>query len=353
VAYTVSGAIENVYASLVVLLGYTQAFTRTDQWRSLARYEVGGGLICGFRQDGEREGELDLVLYFGTNVGRPVRTLFQGLFESFLARRNLRVFRYEPVICSNSHGLNRAVVREQLRNAITFAFCSQCGERLSLPNADEPIQLTQTQRRKVEEQQWFAGRRSRFEQAVFQVMSYVEDQKIRRPECFISYAWGDKEQERWVERNLATDLQKAGINVLLDKWENERIGASVMRFIERIVQCDKVIVVGTPAYREKYANKEKERGFVVAAEGDLIAPRMLGTEAEKESVLPVLLDGHVKESLPLWLQGRVSADFRNQRAYFTTAFDLILSLYHIAPNNPAVADLRESLRDSGLRWSPR
>jgi GTPase SAR1 family protein len=52
VAYMVSGAVENVYASLVVLLGYTQTFTRTDQWRSQARYAVGDGLICGFRQDG-------------------------------------------------------------------------------------------------------------------------------------------------------------------------------------------------------------------------------------------------------------------------------------------------------------
>jgi small GTP-binding protein len=33
VAYTVSGAVGNVYASLVVLLGYTSTFTRTNQWR--------------------------------------------------------------------------------------------------------------------------------------------------------------------------------------------------------------------------------------------------------------------------------------------------------------------------------
>ena len=73
-AYTVSGAVENVYASLVVLLGYTQTFTRTDQWRSHARYEVGDRLICGFRQEDERDGELDFVLYFGADVGAPVRT---------------------------------------------------------------------------------------------------------------------------------------------------------------------------------------------------------------------------------------------------------------------------------------
>jgi hypothetical protein len=140
-------------------------------------------------------------------------------------------------------------------------------------------------------------------------------------------------------------LQKAGINVLLDVWENSRIGASIMRFIERIEECDKVLVVGTPAYRQKYKNRETERGFVVAAEADLIAPRMLGTEAEKESVLPLLLAKDEKQSLPLWLQRRVYADFRTERAYFTAAFDLILSIYNIPPSSHAVADLRESLRD--------
>ncbi len=246
--YTVSGAVENVYASLVVLLGYTQIFTRTNQWQNQARYEMGYRLICGFRQEGEHDGELDLVLYFGTNVGRPVRTLFQGLFESFLAHRNLDVFRYEPVLCSKGHPLNRAVVREELRSGADSVFCPKCGEKVTLPKADESIQLTQTERRKVDEQQWFAAQRTRFEQAVFQVMSYVESRPIARPECFISYAWGDKEQERWVERNLATDLQKAGITVVLDRWENSKVGASVSRFVERIEKCDLVINVSTKKY---------------------------------------------------------------------------------------------------------
>ncbi|HEX7676781.1 MAG TPA: GTP-binding protein, partial [Thermoanaerobaculia bacterium] len=38
VAYTVKGPTENVFASLVVLLGYTHTFTRTAQWHNNARY---------------------------------------------------------------------------------------------------------------------------------------------------------------------------------------------------------------------------------------------------------------------------------------------------------------------------
>jgi WD40 repeat protein/GTPase SAR1 family protein len=349
VAYTINGAVENAYASLVVLLGYTPMFTRTNQWRNEARYEVDDGLICGFRQDGDRDGELDLVIYFGANVGRPVRTLFQGLFESFLARRNLSVFRYEPVVCSNGHVLNRAVVREELRLGANTAFCPKCGQEMSLPNADEPIQLRQDEQRKVTEQRWRAEQRSRFEQAVFQLASYVESQKIRRPECFISYAWGDPEQERWVERSLATDLRKAGLIVVLDRWENERVGATVSRFVERIEKCDRVIVVGTPSYRRKYENKDTSTGYVVAAEVDLISNKLLGAGAQKESVMPVLLAGESTSSFPPLLHSRVFGDFRDARNYFITAFDLILDTFGIGHSDPAVAHLRESLREREMR----
>jgi len=342
-AYTVSGAVENVYASLVVLMGYTQTFTRTNQWRDHARYEVGTCHVCGFRLEAERAGELDFVLYFGTNTPDPVRTLFQGLFENFLGRRNLTVRRFEPVICSNGHTLNRAVVREQISSGAEFAFCSRCGEKILLPKADKPIHLTKQQAEEVEANRRAADERSRFEQVLFRLKNYVTDQKIIVPECFISYAWGIQEQERWVEQRLATDLQKAGIAVVLDRWENARIGSSVPRFVERVGRADRVIVVGTSLYREKYDNNKPMRSFVVAAEGDLIGKRMIGAEVEKESVLPVLLDGTVESAFPHLLQGRVYADFRNKEAYYDKLVELLLSLFQIQPNDPVATELRKSL----------
>ena len=313
---------------------------------------MGDGLVCGFRQEAERDGELDFVLCFGPKVGLPVRTLFQGLFESFLARRNLTVMRYEPVRCSNGkcgHLLDRSVVRQRLKEGKDFAFCNDCGERLTLPTMAEPIQLTREVQAEVESQRRAAEQRTCFEQAVFRLRTYVAEQKITPPECFISYAWGVTEHERWVEKRLATDLQKAGFAVLLDRWNNAQIGASVSRFVERIEECDRVIAVGTPLYRKKAKNVASAKGSVVAAEGDLAGIRMLATEDQKRTVLPVLLAGDESESFPALLRGRVYGDFRNDEAYFTTAFDLILSLYQIQPSHPAVADLLESLRGSETR----
>jgi small GTP-binding protein len=102
VTYSVRGAVENVYASLVVLLGYTNTFVRTNQWQSQAQYELGDGEICGFQQTGARKGEIQLVLYYGMDTPDHARLLFRGLFERFLSRRNLDIARYQAVVCSNT-----------------------------------------------------------------------------------------------------------------------------------------------------------------------------------------------------------------------------------------------------------
>jgi hypothetical protein len=230
----------------------------------------------------------------------------------------------------------------------TTTFCSTCGDKVILPVMAEPIELTLEERVEVESQRRAAEQRTRFEQALFRLLAYVTEQEILRPECFISYAWGVPEHERWVQKRLAYDLQKAGISVLLDSWYNAQVGASVARFIERIESCDRIIMVGTPLYRRKFDNKDTSTGYVVAAEVDLISTRLFGTESQKQSILPVLLAGEMATSLPPLMHGRVYADFRDESAYFTTAFDLILSLFDLPPSHPAVADLRVTLA-SGIR----
>jgi hypothetical protein len=74
---------------------------------------------------------------------------------------------------------------------------------------------------------------------------------------------------------------------------------------------------------------------------------MIGSEAPKESVLPVLLDGTEETAFPHLLHGRVYGDFRQREAYFDTLLDLIVSLYEIKPQHPVAVEFRESLR--GLR----
>ena len=154
-------------------------------------------------------------------------------------------------------------------------------------------------------------------------------------------------------RGLAVDLQNAGVDVLLDQKDNAFIGSNVGRFISRVEddEIDFIAVVGTPLYFEKYRNELSPEGNIVASEVDLINLRMTSTEQRKDTVLPLLVEGEPRTALPPLLRGRVRADFRDEAAYFGTLYDLILSLYRIPFDHPAVADLRDKLRavDERLR----
>ena len=153
-----------------------------------------------------------------------------------------------------------------------------------------------------------------------------------------------KEHEDWVAKRLHSDLENAGIEAVLDRRDNAEIGKNVARFISRLAEPEvRVVVVGTPLYLKKYENRLSTTGSVVAAEVDLINQRFLGTEEEKATVLPSLLDGDEGTSLPPLMRRRVHADFRNEEAYFLTLFDLVLTLYGIPFDSKAVAELRESL----------
>lgn len=343
-SYRITGAVENVYAALVVQLGYTNTFTRTNQWQNQAEYETAREDVCGFRQVDEREGETELVLYYAKEKS-GARLLFQGLFEQFLRGRDVTVTKFPPVACPKcQYRQPRSEIVKRIGEQKGFLFCGDCGKKIALPKAGEEVTLSAAERERVGEEQERTRRRTAFESSLVRVKAVVRDEKKSAPSCFVSYAWGDDAQERWV-RALSRDLENAGVRVTLDRKDNAEIGANVGRFISLIEKSDFVAVVGVPAYRRKYENKDTATGSVVASEVDLINLRLVGaSEEEKKTVLPVLLDGDERSSLPPLMRGKVYADFRRDDLYFPSLFDLILTLYGILFVHPAVADLRDDLR---------
>ena len=300
--------------------------------------------MCGFRLTDEREGEAELVLYYAKE--KPVaRLLFQGLFEQFLRGRDVTVTRFPPVECPKCrYRQPRTEIVGRIGEGKGFHFCSECGKKIELPKAGEEVALSAAERVRVGEEQERTRRRTTFESALTRVKAVARDRKIDAPSCFVSYAWGDEEQERWV-RALSRDLENAGVRVLLDRKDNPQVGANVARFISRIAESDFVVAVGTPLYNLKYKNKVSPSGSVVAAEVNLINQRLTRTNEEAETVLPLLLEGDDEgTSLPPLMRGKVYADFRRDDLYFPSLFDLILTLYGIPFEHPAVADLRDSMR---------
>ncbi len=114
-----------------------------------------------------------------------------------------------------------------------------------------------------------------------------------------------------------------------------------------------MIAVGTPRYREKYENKDPTTGRVVATEVDLINLRYTGTQQHKATVLPLLLEGDERTSLPPLMRGKVFADFRREDEYFPPLLDLLLTLFGIDFKNRGVAELRQSLKPEDPLRGPR
>ncbi len=344
--YIVTGPVENVYPALVVLLGYSPSFQRTNQWRKQAQYETARGDICGFKQTNDDPAELELVLYYKENTPDFVRSRFQGLFEEILHARSVTFRRYPPIFCPQCGRQQECrTVMNRINEGKSFLFCVEDAEKISLPQTTGRIALSPESRAGVTRDQALSKLRTSYETALVRVKGVVRDrQDTALPTCFVSYAWGNPVHERWVSR-LADDLRNASVDVVLDQLHNPAIGANIARFISRIAKSDYILVVGTLSYLKKYENEQSPEGSVLAAEVDLMGVRLVGTEQQKASILPVLLEGRQHTSLPPLLQGKVRADFTREEYYFVMLFDLVLTILHIPFGDPIVRDLRDKLRD--------
>ena len=352
ISYQIRGAVENVYAALVVLLGYTNTFTRTHQWQNQAQYELGPNEVCGFRQLAEHEGEIELVLYYSMQSPEEVRLLFQGMVERFLKKRHVSIMRYAPVVCSYcGERQERVTVIKQVERRRDFLFCNNCGEKLSIPKANEIATGSLHTQQKLDQAQAVAERRTAFETALVRIkrLHRTLDKAGRAPQCFLSYAWGTPAHEKWV-LSLAKDLKNAEIDVILDRWNNPP-GSRIDRFIDQIVASDFVVVVGTPQLREKYDTQQTDP--VVASELQLVNTILMQRNTEGDKVIPVLLDGTPETSFTPQLQGLVYIDFRSQELdldsqlkeltianlYFANLITLILRLYKIPLDHSGLEDV--------------
>lgn len=346
VSFDITGATSRLYATLVVLLGYTNTFTRTNQWQHQAQYETGPGEVCGFRQLAEREGHISLGLYYGATTSEHTRRLFEGLFETFLRARDISIMKFPVIVCACNYRQNAVEVARRIRSEKPSMACAECGEKLPLPRVGE-LDLQPFELSVVVSERATAARRTDYEKVLSAVKGLVRDRanSVGRVRCFVSYAWGDRDHERWVAA-FVDDLLRADIDVVFDQKDNAAIGQDIARFLsEGISRADYIVVVGTPLYMAKYENRVSAAGSIVAAEVDLIHQRLMGSEQRKSTVLPLVRAGDRSTSLPPLLQGRTCADFAVDESYFVSLLDVILTLYTIPVGDSAVAELRRSLRD--------
>ncbi|WP_328838624.1 TIR domain-containing protein [Streptomyces europaeiscabiei] len=321
VSYVVRGRVENVYPALVVLLGHTQTFTRVNYWQSQAQFDMGSGQICGFRLFQEREGEIELVLHYSDAVPRYGRSMFQGLFERFLYQRDVMVTVFPPVFCANRHRQERSAVMGSLRGGMRTMFCFRCGDRIDLPETEQPVALGAEDTRLVERDEAAARLRSTYEAHLVRVKSFRSDRAV--PRCHLSHLPADSV---WVSQ-LARDLREAGVFVVEDPAD--------------VQDDDIVLVVVTPDHVQALSRPAGPSSAVAAL---IRARRQRTRPGQGPGVIPLLRVGTAETVLPAELRGLVAGRFQDDTRYVVGLFDLVLTLYAIAFNHPAFQPLRVVLR---------
>lgn len=316
ISYVVRGRVENLYASLVVLLGYTPSFTRINQWQNQAQYEMSSGEICGFRLIEDREGEIELVLYYGDSMPAVGRAKFQELFEQFLYQREVEVTHFPPVACRKGHRLERATVIKRVRDSKTFAFCDECGEKVGLPDFEKPQIIGIGPSPWLQLEEAAARLRSTYEVQLTRVKSYRRGWST--PRCYISHM---PEQADWAEK-LAHDVRDAGIYVLEQATH--------------VRPEDFVILLDTSAYQESFESP------VLAASRPLVRARL-----GKRQLLSLRLEGH---GIMHEYNDCTPGDFCDDTHYVVSLFGLILNLYAIPLTHASFEPARQTLHK---QWQQR
>jgi hypothetical protein len=292
VSYVIRGKVENIYSAIAVLLGYTPTFARVSQWQSQAQYEFAPGQVCGFRMQQEREGEVELVLYYSPAMPSYGRSLFQGLFEKFLYERDVDVTRFAPVTCRNGHRQERATVVQRRRDGKGFVFCGECGQKVVLTGTADPPFLGSSVSHQVRREESLALLRSAYEVNLARIKAYRRDRAA--PRCHLS---PDGDEAAWV-RKLRQDLREAGVYLI--------------EHADDVADDDLMLVVGTP-------RAARRRMVLLLAEGGGPASQLTGSFSD-----PVI-------------------DFRDETRYTLGLFDLVLTLHAIPLDHDAFSPLRKAM----------
>ncbi len=309
ISYIIRGRVENLYASLVVLLGYTPSFTRINQWQNQTQFEMDEGQICGFRLIEDREGEIEVVLYYGDSLPQRGRTQFQELFEQFLYQHDVEVTRFPFVACPQGHRQERATVIKRVREGKRFVHCEECGAKTGLPD-DRPQTIGTGASPWLQREEAVARLRSAYEVQLTKIKSYRRTWAA--PRCYLSFL---PEQAARAEA-LTQDLRDAGLYVVEQA--------------EQVQPDDFVILLDTPLFQKAFSTS------TLASDTPLIRTRL----DKGRRLISLKLAG---QGTPHELGNCLLGDFCDDTHYSLGLFDLVLNLYAIPFTHAGFASLRQAL----------
>ena len=137
--YDFSGAIDNIYSSLVVRLALSERFGRVRLWKNQADYEQLDGRVCGLRKVDRGSGLAHLDLLFSEQIMRDTRDLFTIFVESHLLKEGVIIREVLGIRCCCGYRFDEALVRERISDGHTDMLCPKCEKRLPISEGAKKV----------------------------------------------------------------------------------------------------------------------------------------------------------------------------------------------------------------------
>jgi small GTP-binding protein len=134
VSYQFSGALDEIYATLVVRLHHTTPFDTDELWRFAADFKTPSGKRVGLKMTKRGEGAAELVVYFEPDIPDDVKVTFIRYVHEHIQRKATDVMRLRYYVCPHCHTPveNRKTDLERLNRGLKDIVCVNCEQRVPL-----------------------------------------------------------------------------------------------------------------------------------------------------------------------------------------------------------------------------
>lgn len=136
---------------------------------------------------------------------------------------------------------------------------------------------------------------------------FQENSNSTTKKVFLLYSHEDNNLKKWVTK-FSKDLEDKSIQTILDV-KDLALGEPLSHFVEQSIKnCDYIIVICTPYYKEKADN----RTGGVSYENSIIRDYI---DSNQKIIIPVLARGTWDESIPTWALGIHGVDMSTKESY--------------------------------------
>jgi len=134
VSYHFKGALDEIYATLIVKLHHTSAFEKDQLWRYAADFKTQAGKRVGLRMEKREEGSAELVVYFEGDVPDDSKVTFIRYVHDHLKQKDAEVVRVRHYVCPHCETPveNRKAIHQRLARGQTDITCVLCEKRIPL-----------------------------------------------------------------------------------------------------------------------------------------------------------------------------------------------------------------------------